>query len=88
MKYYLIMINFLSFFLYGFDKKLSEKHKYRISEHNLLLTSFLGGGIGSLISMHLFHHKTLKTKFNLLVPFSIILWIIIYYFVQKYLNFS
>ena len=60
--YYLI-INISTFIIYGIDKYLAIKNLYRISEKILLLLSILGGSIGALISMYLFHHKTKKAKF-------------------------
>ena len=57
--YYLI-INISTFIIYGIDKYLAIKNLYRISEKILLLLSILGGSIGALISMYLFHHKTKK----------------------------
>ena len=74
----IIFINILVFILMGIDKKLAISKKQRISEFTLLSLSFLGGSIGTLIGMYLFHHKTKKFKFLILVPISLILNIIIY----------
>ena len=74
----IIFINILVFILMGIDKKLAISKKQRISEFTLLVLSFLGGSIGTLIGMYLFHHKTKKVKFLILVPISLILNIIIY----------
>lgn len=63
MVYYLVFINILSFVLYGIDKRNSIKKKIRISEFQLLFISLLGGSIGSILGMKLFHHKTLKWYF-------------------------
>ena len=88
MKYliiYIVFINVVAFCLYGIDKRKAIKHKWRISENTLLLFSILGGGLGSLLGMSVFHHKTHKLKFRLLVPiftlFSI--GILYYFFVYK-----
>ncbi|MDD3241577.1 MAG: DUF1294 domain-containing protein [Bacilli bacterium] len=63
MIYYLIFINLFCFIIYGLDKYLAIKKKNRISENNLLFFSLVGGSLGSIISMNLFHHKTKKKKF-------------------------
>ena len=63
MIWYVVVINTLSFFLYGIDKYLAMKKKYRISEYRLLLLSFLGGSIGAILGMKIFHHKTKKISF-------------------------
>lgn len=69
---YIVGINFLSFLLIGIDKLKAIKKDWRIKENTLLITSFLGGSIGTLIGMIIFHHKTHKKKFQILVPLSIL----------------
>lgn len=44
--YYYLFINILSFILFGIDKRLAVKHKWRISEKTLLFSFILGGFIG------------------------------------------
>ena len=80
MKYYLIIINIFLFILYGIDKLLAIKKKNRISEFSLLLISFFSGGIGSILGMIIFNHKTKKVKFWILNILFTILWII-YFFI-------
>ena len=79
MKAYLIIINILSFILYGIDKLKAIKKKERISEKTLILIGILGASIGSLIGMNLFRHKTKKLKFIISLPLILIIHIIIYY---------
>lgn len=74
---YLIGINLLSLLVIGIDKYKAIKKHWRIPENSIILLSFLGGGIGSLLGMHLFHHKTKKLKFQILIPLSILLTIYI-----------
>lgn len=75
---YLVSINLLAFLLCYIDKRKAIKHQYRIPENILLLISLIGGSIGFLLSMHLFHHKTKKLKFKLVYIFFLI-WILIIY---------
>ena len=56
--------NFIVFSLYGYD---------RISEFTLLFLAFAFGGVGALLGMVLWRHKTLKLKFKLAIPFAL-LW--------------
>ena len=77
MKAYLIIINILSFVLYGIDKLKAIKKKERISERTLILIGILGGSIGSLIGMNLFRHKTKKLKFIISLPLILIIHIIV-----------
>lgn len=76
MVYYLIIINIISFLLYGYDKSMAIKGKRRISEYHLLIFSLFGGCIGSIIGMKVFHHKTKKIKFWILNILFTFLWII------------
>ena len=81
--YYLIAINMFSFLLFFIDKRKAIKHKWRVKESTLILLCILGGSIGGLFSMYLFHHKTKHIKFKFGVPFIIILQIAIYCFSLK-----
>lgn len=77
MSTYLIIVNILSLLLMKIDKTKAIKRKERIPEIVLITISFLGGSIGSIIGMYLFHHKTQKLKFQILIPVSLVLTIII-----------
>ena len=79
MIWYLVGINLLAFFIYGLDKYLARKKLYRISEYSLLVLSFFGGSIGSILGMIIFHHKTKKIKFWILNIIFLVVWIIYYY---------
>ena len=57
---YYIIINVVLFVLMGLDKSYAVKNKYRIKEATLLTTSLFGGGIGGLVGMNVFRHKTKK----------------------------
>lgn len=84
MKLYLLIISLLSFALFGIDKHRAEKHQYRIPERVLILSAALGGGIGALLGMHVFHHKTRKPLFCIGVPVILVLELcIVIYAVQK-----
>ena len=78
---YIIVINMICFILMGFDKYQAIHNNYRIPEVTLITLSFLGGGIGSFLGMKIFHHKTKKLKFQILIPLSILFLII---FIMKY----
>ena len=73
---YLIIINILSFILFGIDKYNAIKHNYRISEKTLFTISILGGSIGSIIGMKVFRHKTKKKYFTIGFPAILIFEII------------
>ncbi len=73
--YYLIIINTFSLIYYAIDKKLSKKHKYRISENWLFLISIIGGSLGAILGMLIFKHKTRKIKFYLINYTSLAIWL-------------
>ena len=74
---YFIIVNIISFIVYYIDKKLAIKHKYRIPESSLIFLSIIGGAIGSLFSMMLFHHKTKHIKFIIINPLLLSIWVYI-----------
>ncbi|MBQ3512665.1 MAG: DUF1294 domain-containing protein [Lachnospiraceae bacterium] len=66
--FYLLVINLISFLMYGMDKKKARKKEYRIPEKTLLLVGAIGGSIGAMAGMKVFHHKTKHKKFVLGIP--------------------
>ena len=72
---YLLIINLVAFILYGIDKKRAIRNEYRISESVLLWMARLGGAIGSWLGIKIFRHKTKHTKFRIVVPLWIVIWV-------------
>lgn len=70
---YLVGINLLGFFLMGLDKRRAKRNRWRISEVSLFLPAILGGSLGALLGMHLFHHKTRHWYFRLGLPAVLVL---------------
>lgn len=54
----LLGLNLLSFLIFALDKLLARKRRRRIPEAVLLALSLLGGSVGAMFAMSLFHHKT------------------------------
>ncbi len=73
---YLEIINLLAFVLFGVDKYRAKRGRWRIPEATLLAAAVLGGGIGALAGMRLFHHKTRKPRFSVGVPVILAMQII------------
>ena len=74
--FYLIAINAIGLFLYGLDKLFSKQKGHpRIPERALLWIARMGGGVGCLLGMLLFRHKTKHIRFKVLVPLWTAIWI-------------
>ena len=71
---YFIVINLLTFLLYGLDKYKAIRREWRIPERALLLMAFVGGAFGALSAMRIFRHKTRKGRFRLMIPLFCLLW--------------
>ena len=61
----------------GIDKKRAKNHAFRIPEAVLFVIAIIGGSIGSIVGMRLFHHKTRHWYFTYGIPAILILQIII-----------
>ena len=72
---YLILMNLAAFAMYGIDKNRAIKDKWRIPEKTLLIVALVGGSLGALAGMRVFHHKTKHWKFMIGVPACMILHI-------------
>lgn len=70
------LMNVYSFVLFFIDKRRARKQKFRIPEKQLLLSAFAFGGIGAMLGMSKFRHKTQKPVFKFGVPVAVV-WTII-----------
>jgi uncharacterized membrane protein YsdA (DUF1294 family) len=75
-----LLMSLSTFIIYGIDKSKARKNgegsrKWRIPEKSLIALAFIFGAPGAAIGMLFFHHKTRKTKFIVLVPAAVVLWI-------------
>jgi uncharacterized membrane protein YsdA (DUF1294 family) len=70
-----LVLNLITFFVYGIDKWKAKKGKWRISEATLLILAAVGGSIGAWCGVKVWHHKTLHKKFRYGIPAIIILQI-------------
>ena len=65
---YFAVITIVAFALMGIDKHKAKKGAYRISEASLFITALLGGSIGSVAGLLVFHHKTQHWYFQAFMP--------------------
>ena len=75
---YLLVINIIGFFAMGIDKYIAKTGRWRIPENTLFSFCILGGGIGTILGMYVFHHKTKKLKFKIGMPSIFALEILIF----------
>ena len=75
--YYLVIINIITFLVYGIDKWKARKTMWRIREASLLMLAVLGGSIGAWLGMKVWHHKTQHKKFRYGIPVIIIIQLVI-----------
>ena len=68
-----VMINVISFSLYGIDKRRARKNQWRIRESVLLGFTWLMGGVGAYAGMRVFRHKTKHTAFVISAPVAAVL---------------
>lgn len=66
---YLLAINLLAFTVYGWDKWRSKvRGARRVPEKTLFLLALLGGSLGAVAGMRIFHHKTRHWYFKYGLP--------------------
>lgn len=78
---YLLVINIIGFLICCLDKIKAIKHKYRVPEITLLLICLIGGCFGFLLGMVLIRHKIRKIKFKIIVPITIVIWILLFNYI-------
>lgn len=72
---YIVVINLVSFMMFGIDKYKARRGQWRISEATLLAVAAIGGSIGAWMGMKVWHHKTLHSKFRYGVPIILLVHI-------------
>ena len=61
---YLLAVNVLLFALMGIDKYKARHDLWRIRESTLFACALIGGSLGGVLGMRVFHHKTLHPTFR------------------------
>lgn len=81
---YLLIVNILGFAVMGIDKQKAIKKRWRIRESTLFLIALVGGSLGSILGMRIFHHKTKHWYFVCGMPLILIFQIAIAVFLIQY----
>lgn len=74
---WLLLANAAAFIMMGLDKRRARKGLWRLTEKSLFLPVVLGGGLGGVLGMRLFHHKTRHWYFRYGYPMLLILQLIL-----------
>lgn len=68
-----LAMNAFTFCLYGIDKYKAKHGAWRIPEKTLLTFTWLLGGVGALVGMRVFHHKTRHCAFAVSAPLAAVI---------------
>ena len=75
---YLVIVNLIALLMMWSDKHRSKKDgARRISEKALFLSAILGGSVGAILGMRLFHHKTRHWYFVWGMPLILLLQLVL-----------
>ena len=69
------VMNIAAFALMGHDKRCARQGKWRVSEKTLFLVTACFGGLGGVLGMKVFHHKTQHWYFKVFFPVLLIVQI-------------
>ena len=72
-----LVINLITFILYGVDKRRAKRGLWRIPEKTLLAGTWLLGGIGAWLAMRTFRHKTKHIAFQVSAPMGAVLSVLL-----------
>jgi uncharacterized membrane protein YsdA (DUF1294 family) len=73
----------VTFVVYGIDKWKAKRGNWRISEATLLMLAVIGGTIGALLGMKVWHHKTMHLKFKYGLPLILLAQITLIYLIIR-----
>lgn len=70
------IMNIAAFVLMGHDKRCACQGKWRVPEKTLFLVTACFGGLGGVLGMKVFHHKTQHWYFRLFFPVLLVVQIV------------
>lgn len=78
------VVNLAAFLVMGADKGRARSGRWRVRERTLFLLALIGGSVGAIAGMWLFHHKTRHWYFVVGLPAILALqigaaWLIAHY---------
>ena len=83
---YLTAVNAATFLVYGADKRRARKGQWRVPEKTLFLLPLLGGSVGGILGMRVFHHKTRHWYFQVGLPLILAAQLVVAFFLPQWLR--
>lgn len=80
---YFAVMNLIGFAMMGIDKRKAVKKLWRIPEYTFFVVAIIGGSIGTIIGMRLFHHKTRHRYFTYGLPMILLLQVALIVFIAN-----
>lgn len=71
------VMNVAAFLLMGHDKKCARQGRWRVPERRLFLVTACFGGLGGVLGMKVFHHKTQHWYFRVFYPVLLALQVVL-----------
>ena len=65
---YLLLMSLILFAFMGADKRRAKRRAWRVPERTLFWLAALGGGLGGVLGMLAFRHKTRQASFCIGMP--------------------
>lgn len=62
----------------GIDKLKAKRGSRRVPENTLFMFTILGGGVGTILGIYIFKHKTKKKKFTVGMPIILIIEVLLF----------
>ena len=70
------IMNIVSFVLMGHDKRCARQGKWRVPEKTLFFVTACFGGLGGVLGMKVFHHKTQHWYFKVFFPVLLVIQVV------------
>lgn len=71
------IMNVAAFALMGHDKRCARQGKWRVPEKRLFLVTACFGGLGGVLGMKVFHHKTQHWYFKVFFPVLLAIQVVV-----------
>ena len=72
-----VVVNIVAFALMGHDKRCARQGKWRVPEKTLFLVTACFGGLGGVLGMKMFHHKTQHWYFKVFFPVLLAIQVVV-----------